>query len=152
MINDNKIDILCLQEVELDQNVPNNMMSFKDFNIEVEANNIKSRTATYIKSTINYKRRADLEGLNNGMTIIDMELTKSFRLINIYRCFNPTNGLSAKKNFTNQLCIIENAATNLDGRILIIVGDFNLDDSQKHSIEYRNRDLFELLNDQNKSQ
>ena len=77
-------------------------MSFKDFNIEVEANNIKSRTATYIKSTINYKRRADLEGLNNGMTIIDMELTKSFRLINIYRCFNPTNGLSAKKNFTSQ--------------------------------------------------
>ena len=29
MINDNKIDILCLQEVELDQNVPNHMMSFK---------------------------------------------------------------------------------------------------------------------------
>ena len=60
------------------------------------------------------------------MTIIDMELTKSFRLINFYRCFNPTNGLSAKNNFINQLCVIQNAATNLDGRILIMVGDFNL--------------------------
>ena len=68
----------------------------KDFNIEVEANNIKSRTATYIKSTINYKRRADLKGVNNGVTIIDMELTKSFRLINLYRSFNPRNGLSLR--------------------------------------------------------
>ena len=38
MINDNKIDILCLREVELDQNMPKNVMSMKDFIIEVEAN------------------------------------------------------------------------------------------------------------------
>ena len=31
-------------------------------------------------------------------------------------------------------CIVENAPTNLNGRILIIVGDFNLDNNQKHSI------------------
>ena len=45
---------------------------------------------------INYKRRADLEGKNNGMTILDIELTKSFRLININRCFNSTNGKQQK--------------------------------------------------------
>ena len=80
------------------------------------------------------------------MTIIDIELTKSFRLINLYRSFNPTNGLSAKNNFINQLCVIENASSNLNGRILIIVGDFNLDDSQKYSITYQRKDLFEPLN------
>ena len=89
MINENKIDILCLQEVELNQNTPKNIMSIKDYNIEIETNDIKSRTATYIKSLINYKRRTDLEGKNNGMTILDIELSKSFRLINLYRCFNP---------------------------------------------------------------
>ena len=82
MINENKIDILCLQEVEIDQKIITNMMSIKNQNIEIEQNDVKSRVATYIKSTINYKRRCDLEGINNGMTIIDIELTKSFRLIN----------------------------------------------------------------------
>ena len=54
MINDNKIDILCLQEVELDQNTPVNLMTIKNLNIEIKSNTVKSRTATYIKSTINY--------------------------------------------------------------------------------------------------
>ena len=71
--------------------------------------------AKYI-SKINYKRRCDLEGINNGMTIMDIELKKSFRLINLYRSFNPTNGLSAKNNFINQLRLIENASSNLNGR------------------------------------
>ena len=63
-------------------------MTIKNFNIAIESNTVKSRTATYIKSTINYKRRADLEGINNGMTIIEIKLTKSFRLINIKKMNN----------------------------------------------------------------
>ena len=64
MINENKIDVLCLQEVELDQNTPANLMTIKNFNIKIESNTVKSRTATYIKSTINYKRRLDMEGIS----------------------------------------------------------------------------------------
>ena len=71
------------------------MMSMKNYNIEIKQNEVKSRAATFIKSTINYKRRCNLEGINNGMTIIDIELTKSFRLINLYRSINPTNVLNS---------------------------------------------------------
>ena len=67
MINENKIDILCLQEVAIDQKIITNMMSIKNYNIEIEQNDVKSRAATYIKSTINYKRRCDLEGINDNM-------------------------------------------------------------------------------------
>ena len=36
MINENKIDILCLEEVEIDQKIITNMMSIKNYNIEIE--------------------------------------------------------------------------------------------------------------------
>ena len=36
VINENKIDVLCLQEV--DQNIPANLMTIKNFNIEIESN------------------------------------------------------------------------------------------------------------------
>ena len=39
-------------------------MSIKNYKIEIEQNDVKSRAATYIKSTINYKRGCDLEVIN----------------------------------------------------------------------------------------
>ena len=35
----------------------------KNYNIEIQQNDLKSRVATYIRSNINYKRRCDLEGI-----------------------------------------------------------------------------------------
>ena len=54
MIYENKIDIICLQEVEIDQKIFTNMKSIKNYNIEIEPNDVRSQVATYIKSTINY--------------------------------------------------------------------------------------------------
>ena len=48
MINENKIDILCLQEVEIDQKIITNMMSIKNYNIEIEQNDVKSRVAVEV--------------------------------------------------------------------------------------------------------
>ena len=52
-----KIDICLLQEVEININYPLNILSAKDYNIEVEKNNIKARCAIVIGKGIEYERR-----------------------------------------------------------------------------------------------
>ena len=47
---DNKIDILCLQEVEIPTNVASKNLSISGFNIELETNSEKSRTCIYISN------------------------------------------------------------------------------------------------------
>ena len=70
----------------------------------------------------------------------------NYRLINIYRQFNPPNNLSQTEHFGLQLKKCEFAAKNLNGSKLIITGDFNLDDKQRFSVDYRLKNLFELQN------
>ena len=85
--------------------------------------------------------------MNNGVIVLDLETVNKYRIVNLYRTFAPTNGLSQAQSFINQLCILENCSVNLQGRKLIIMGDFNLDDRFKHNIEYRNHKLFTELNE-----
>ena len=58
----------------------------------------------------------NLEGSNNGVVIVDLELTEKYRIVDLHRCFNPTNGLNQVQFFINQLCILEHSALNLNGR------------------------------------
>ena len=89
----------------------------------------------------------NLEGSNNGVVIVDLELTEKYRIVDLHRCFNPTNGLNQVQFFINQLCILEHSALNLNGRRLIVVGDFNLDDQFKYNVEYGRQGLFNKLNE-----
>ena len=44
-----KIDICCLQEIEIEKNYPINILASKDYKFECETNDVKSRTGMYIK-------------------------------------------------------------------------------------------------------
>ena len=75
--------------------------------IENESNTHKSRVGIYIKNGIEYKRQYELEGVNAHLVIIDITDKKStFRLINIYRSFNPQGEQTAAGLFINQLDLI----------------------------------------------
>ena len=56
-----KIDICLLQEVEIPSDFPKDILSSKDYKLEVEKSTIKSRCAILIKNDIEYNRRDDLE-------------------------------------------------------------------------------------------
>ena len=138
LIIDNNVDICCLQETEIDNSYPTNILSFSGYNYESEENSIKGRTGIYIKNNISYKRRKDLEGVDSHLVIVDIVCMNKYRIINIYRSFNPQNGKSAKENFCYQLSLIK-MASNLN---TVILGDFNLDCNKQFDIDYAHRLLF----------
>ena len=97
------IDICCVQEFEIPHHYPIiKALSFKNYNIKVEVNTIKSRCCFHIKDNINERRREDLEGTGNNIIII--ELDKSV-IITLYRSFAKQNNLSPFESFTNQVQI-----------------------------------------------
>jgi endonuclease/exonuclease/phosphatase family metal-dependent hydrolase len=134
-----KIDILCLQETDLDHNLDHNQLSFSGYNYESESNSFRSRVGIYTKTNINYVRRTDLEGLDSHLVIIDIQGKSILRLINIYRCFNPANNISARELFRAQLTLIKTAYIEN----CIVLGDFNLDWSKKGLPSYQFRGYFE---------
>ena len=146
-LREERIDICCLQEIEIENNYPLAILTSREFNFEAETNDIKSRTGMYIRNNVNYVRRKDLEGSNNGILIIDFETHIRYRLINLYRVFNPQNGRTQTENFEAQLAKIEIAINNDCNRNVVVVGDFNLDDSRRYSINYHNHGLFSKLRD-----
>ena len=52
-----KINILCMQETEINKNLDQNLLSFLGFAIETENNNTLSRVAVYLHNRISYIRR-----------------------------------------------------------------------------------------------
>ena len=99
MIKENKIDICCMQEIDIKKNYNEDLLSISGYSLLTEKNILKSRSGIYIKSSIKFIRRADLEGVDNSLAIIDIELSRKYRLINLYRVFNPQNGISQKNYF-----------------------------------------------------
>ena len=142
-----KIDVCLLQEVEININYPLNILSAKDYNIEVEKNDTKARCAIVIGEGIEYERREELEGKNLGIVVIDVNVDSTYRIVNVYRQFNPPNNLSQREHFSLQLKAIEIIQRSLNGKKIIIAGDFNLDEEKRYSCQYRNKDLFVLQNE-----
>ena len=96
LITANCIDVLCLQETELESDFPTDILSFKGHAIETEINKNKVRTGIYIRDTLSYTRRRDLEKEDSHIIIIDLNDRKRTRIINIYRAFTPPPGLNPK--------------------------------------------------------
>ena len=76
----NEIDICVLQEIDIPAGYDSNLLSFGGYTLEVEENNVKARTGVYIKNGINYIRKKELEGLNNGLVVIDVKLHYTVRI------------------------------------------------------------------------
>ena len=79
IIKEHKIDIVCLQEIDIEPSYPHNILTFKGYDFLTENNSIKARTGMYINNKIPYQRRADLEGIDSGIIIIDLNINKKYR-------------------------------------------------------------------------
>ena len=141
-----KIDICLLQEVDIPRDYPTNILSSKDYKLEVEKSTVKSRCAILIKNNIDYTRREDLESIDLSLCVIDVNGSENWRIINCYRLFNPPNNQSQSEHFALQLERINDILSNPNGRKIIIAGDFNLDEENRYSTSYRYKNLFNIQN------
>ena len=53
-MNDEKTDILCMQETEIDINLDVKTLNFPGYELEIENNNQRARVSTFIKSNLSY--------------------------------------------------------------------------------------------------
>ena len=144
-LSENNIDICAIQEVEIETNYPSELLSNKNYKLEIEHSSKKARCAIAIKNEVNYVRRTDLEEIDTSLIIIDVNSVVNYRLINVYRSFNPPNGKTQKQAFAQQLNLIKTAYNNNLAREIIVLGDFNLDEKKHNAADYVRRDLFEDL-------
>ena len=112
ILNENEIDVLCMQELEVDKDFDCNLLSIPGYVLEVEENLNKKRVGCYIRENLKYTRRRDLESIDCHIVILDIkERQETFkRIIVLYRSFNPFN-VTAKTLFNNQLMLVKNAFT-----------------------------------------
>ena len=141
LILDEKIDVLCLQETEIEINLDHNLMSFPGYNYENENSPYRRRVGCYVNSNLKYVRRIDLEGNGLHLIIFDIKTVVDLRVINVYRSFNPPNNGNPRDYFLSQLEHIRNAYT----QNTILMGDFNLDIGKKGSLGYAFNKYFEDL-------
>ena len=147
MIKDNNIDICCIQECEIQKDYPSNILSFKNYNLEVENNSIKARCCIYIRGGISYVRRDDLEGVDSNLVIIEAKTNAQiYLIINLYRSFSMQGDVTPEVRFVTQINTIKSAILNNMSLTPIVVGDFNLNYSLNHNITYQYKRLFDTLN------
>ena len=133
----------ALQETEIGEDFPEEILNSSEYNIELELNTTKKRVGFYIRRDTRYKRRNDLERKNLHIIIIDIMCDSSIlRVINLYRSFRPPGFLSANEFFKTQLDLI-GAVSNEN---CIVMGDFNLDARMAHNQDYPQKALLEILN------
>ena len=82
LILNEKIDILCMQETQINKNLDHNLLSFPNYCIETESNSSCSRVAIYVNVKINYIRRRDLEGRDSHIIILELVGELNHRIIN----------------------------------------------------------------------
>ena len=73
MLYESKIDILCLQEVEVEHGFDVKLLSIRGYDFLMEKNSVKSRNGIYVSNSIHSTRKTDLEGINSHLVIIDIE-------------------------------------------------------------------------------
>ena len=106
----------------------------------MEENSVKSRTGIYISKDLFYRRKKSLEGVDSHLVVIDIEVRSDFRrIINIYRCFNPQEGITPREKFKTQLKLIKNAMIPNT----IVLGDFNLDYDKIYNDNYAHKLMFD---------
>ena len=141
------IDICCIQECEIKPDFPDNILTFKNFNLEVETNIVKLRCCIYVRASISYIRRNDLEGKDNNLVIITVDLgTLKYLIINVYRSFSTQGGVPTDVRFATQVEIIKKTIKDNPDLIPIVVGDFNLNYKLINNTQYHLKSISEKLN------
>ena len=80
-----------MQKVDLKNDYDHEMLSFRGYNLLIENNTIKARCGIYVKNNLKFARKVELEGNGGGIIIIDLDLMKNYRIINVYRVFQQTD-------------------------------------------------------------
>ena len=98
----------------------------------------------YINNKISYQRRTDLEKGDCGVIIIDIKLQQNYRILGLYRTFNPNNQISEYDYFKSQIDIITDSCAD-HSITSIVMGDFNLNENQKNNSQYSHHRYYDLL-------
>ena len=117
-----KITVCCLQETEIIDGFPVEILNCNDYVLELEMNKTKKRTGIYLHKDLKYRRRKDLERENTHIVIVDVIGNKPFRIISVYRSFRPLD-MTPGVFFDLQITVMTNALC----AGCYIMGDFNLD-------------------------
>ena len=144
LLDSYNLNVCCLQECEVPNLLCENTLTTMNYCIELEQNDNKKRVGIYIKNTMNYKRRKDLEEKNNHLIVIDVKLEVNYRIINVYRSFSSNDGRSPTERLQKQLDLITNAL-NDKSITPIIIGDFNLDFNKAYDPFYGHHLLYQSL-------
>ena len=68
---ENKIDILCMQETEVNGNInAKELLMTSSYSLELAHNSVKSQVGFYISKKLNYVRRNDLEGIDSNVITV----------------------------------------------------------------------------------
>ena len=70
----NEIIVCGLQETEIDQNFPVNLLSCAGYTLELEMNNERKRAGVYLRNDIKYERRHDLELVDCHVVVVDINI------------------------------------------------------------------------------
>ena len=151
----NKIDIICLQEVELLHEDDLSLLEIAGYTMEVEKSNGKRRSMIYISNTIQYQRHQEKEQENSHVILISItQNNKTIQLASIYRAFKLSSNKTHKEEFADQLKVIKGFIEN--EKASLIIGDLNLDYNKKGLLSYNHHAMFtqldELENEMNLSQ
>ena len=145
-ILENGIDICVMQEIDIAPGYDSNLLTFNGYNLLTENSNDKQRLGMYIKNGVDYSRKDELEGLGNGLIIVDVKLHTTIRIIGLYRIFNPPGNVTQRGYFTAQLQLVKNAAEQRGDKKLVLLGDFNLNEAMKFNNDYSHKSYYDELN------
>jgi exonuclease III len=126
----NKIDILCLQEVELSHEDDLSLIEISGYTMEIERCSGKRRSMIYIRNTIQYERHYAKEQENSHIILISIgEKNKTIQLALIYRTFKLSSTKTRKEEFADQLKVLREFLNNKKAGL--VLGDLNLDYNKK---------------------
>ena len=147
IMNKEQLDVCCMQETEILPDYDHNLLSTRNYTLLIENNDHKSRSGMYIRNGTSYTRKETLEDKNAGLIIVDIKLKHNYRIINVYRSFNPPGGITQRAMFSKQLQLIKTAIEENQSVRPIVLGDFNLDENKKYLNDYSHRLYYEELID-----
>ena len=81
-LNENNIQVCCLQETEINQGFPEEILNCNNYILELEMNTTKKGTGIYLNKNVKYIRRRDLERENMHIVIVDVTIVKCIIIIN----------------------------------------------------------------------
>ena len=143
LLNENNIDILCVQEAEIKSD--ENLDDYQIMNYCLEAETVtasyKMRTIMYIRSNISYRRLNAMERPDSHLIAIKLLKTRVV-ITSLYRTYQLTVHQDHVTAFKEQISALD-VILQQENK-LIILGDFNLDQNKRSDPSYHHSRLYEL--------